>query len=137
MLYANGKGRYTFEYNGLWKKLVPKSGQAKTVQGELVRIVGRLADEAYRNGNANWDRGHRAYLSYLSEHLLEGSVFDSRTVAQIKRDLKNIGDMGSHPYRLAYQPGEDPYDRITDRVVEWCQSHPEDIPHKPNPKLSR
>ena len=43
------------EQEKLWKKLVPAEGRAKSVQGELIRCMGKLTDEAYRNGNGNWD----------------------------------------------------------------------------------
>jgi hypothetical protein len=37
------------DYHALWQKmwdrLVPKNGQAVSVQGELVRIIGRMTDE--------------------------------------------------------------------------------------------
>jgi len=42
------------EQTRLWQTLVPKSGRASTLQGELIRITGKLTDEAYRNGNMNW-----------------------------------------------------------------------------------
>lgn len=45
------------EYGRLWDELVPGRGQVPTVQGELIRCVGRLTDEAYRNGNQNWSAG--------------------------------------------------------------------------------
>jgi ankyrin repeat protein len=53
------------EFDRLWDELVPSSGQADTVQCELVRAIGRLSDEAYRNGNGNWDEGYRLLAEYL------------------------------------------------------------------------
>ncbi len=41
----------------LRKNLVPLSGEAETLQGELVRCVDNLNDEAMRNGWMNWDAG--------------------------------------------------------------------------------
>ncbi len=38
--YASGQGQYQDEYRQLWKKLVPESGKAETLQGEAVRIIG-------------------------------------------------------------------------------------------------
>jgi hypothetical protein len=35
------------EHQRLWGELVPSNGQADTVQGELVRCMGKLTDEAY------------------------------------------------------------------------------------------
>jgi hypothetical protein len=44
------------EFKRLWKELVPPEGQANTVQGELIRAVGKLKDEAFRNGNQNFGK---------------------------------------------------------------------------------
>jgi hypothetical protein len=41
------------EHARLWKATVPAQGQAATLQGELIRITGKLTDQAYRNGNCN------------------------------------------------------------------------------------
>ena len=59
------------EYERLQSALVPPSGQADTVQGEMVRCVGKLTDEAYRNGNINWapDSGHAIMLDYIKSTL--------------------------------------------------------------------
>ncbi len=43
----------------LWALLVPSSGAASTVQGEVIRIGGRIHGELERNGGANWDADHR------------------------------------------------------------------------------
>ena len=44
-LYADGNGKYQKEYDELWSALVPESGSAASLQGELVRLIGRLASE--------------------------------------------------------------------------------------------
>lgn len=41
-LYADGLGQYQSEYDALWQSLVPQSGHAATLQGEIVRSVGWL-----------------------------------------------------------------------------------------------
>jgi hypothetical protein len=137
MLYYFGQGHYDKEYGELWAKCVPKSGQADTVQGELVRAIGRLASEAYRNGNLNWDEGYRILVKFLHMHLPDSTVFNPPEVIQIEEDLSVIGDMGNDSGPLDFGGGEDAYDRITDRVVEWCAKHPEAIPLPRNPKLKR
>jgi len=40
-------------FDALWKDLVPSSGCAETVNGELVRVVGRFIHEYANNGNCN------------------------------------------------------------------------------------
>lgn len=41
------------EYSNLWDEHVPARGASKTVEGELVRAVGRLFHEYCNNGNCN------------------------------------------------------------------------------------
>lgn len=48
-----GSGAYQQEYEHLWNELVPGSGYAPTTNGELIRIIGRLAHEYMNNGNGN------------------------------------------------------------------------------------
>src|SRR5262249_46492243 len=57
----------------LWKLLVPSSGAAKTVQGEVIRITGRISDEWYRNGGANWDQDYDAMARALIAHVESGA----------------------------------------------------------------
>lgn len=123
-LYALGQGRYQDEYGELWDRLVPESGKAETVQGEVVRLIGRLAVEYYRNGNMNWDRDYDAMLAWLSSTIQDASVFDDDMLKTIEQDVEYVrqnGESGTGP--LTH--GEDEYDRLTDRVVEWCRHNTE------------
>ena len=40
--------------NELWDLLVPLDNQAETLQGEAIRITGKVAYEVYDNGGINW-----------------------------------------------------------------------------------
>ena len=51
--YWNGNGAYQKESNRLWKELVPNSGEAETINGELIRCIGRLTYDYFNNGNCN------------------------------------------------------------------------------------
>ena len=51
--YWNNNGAYSKELLELYNKLVPDSGNAQTVHGELVRAVCWLGYEYYNNGNCN------------------------------------------------------------------------------------
>src|SRR5712691_7439306 len=62
--------RYLTEARALWKTYVPKIGQADTVQGELVRAVEKLRDEALRNGNVNWSKGHVILAEFVRDTLI-------------------------------------------------------------------
>jgi hypothetical protein len=56
----------------LWQLLVPSGGAAATVQGEAIRLSGRIADEIDGNGGINWDSDYAAMADALLAHL--GSV---------------------------------------------------------------
>ncbi|RYY54954.1 MAG: ankyrin repeat domain-containing protein, partial [Chitinophagaceae bacterium] len=57
------------QHQELWDLLVPSSGPCQTIQGEVIRISGRIANELDGNGGINWDDNYRkmadAFLSFL------------------------------------------------------------------------
>ena len=60
------------QHQELWELLVPSSGAAGTVQGEVVRIAGRIQDELERNGGINWDREYRRMADAFLVHIASG-----------------------------------------------------------------
>lgn len=48
-IYWNNQGKYQSDYNAL-KELVPKAGNAGTVEGEMMRAIGRVYYDYYQNG---------------------------------------------------------------------------------------
>lgn len=51
--YWNNSGAYQKEYDKLYEKLVPSQGEAKTLNGELIRSASRLYYDYCNNGNCN------------------------------------------------------------------------------------
>jgi len=51
--YWAGTGAYNKEFTALEKELVPDSGEANTVHGEMIRAIGRLFYDFCNNGNCN------------------------------------------------------------------------------------
>lgn len=43
------------QHEELWQMLVPAAGKAETVQGEIIRLTGKLSHELLGNGGVNWD----------------------------------------------------------------------------------
>ena len=72
------------QFNNLWDSLVPPQGHAKTVQGEVIRIAGRVRSEFYRNGGANWDRQYRSMLNALIKHLGTHNALSDDDLARTK-----------------------------------------------------
>lgn len=51
--YWGETGAYQKEYTELWDKLIPSSGEAPTIHGELIRCGSRLQYDYCNNGNCN------------------------------------------------------------------------------------
>lgn len=111
----------------IWQKLVPKSGQADTVQGELLRAIEKLRDEAQRNGNGNFNKDcHGILIDYLRQNLADENIFNKETTTEINDDLDRLVKKNS-PYM-----DDDIYDRITNRIVDWYLNNPTLVAHKKN-----
>ncbi|MCB0401238.1 MAG: hypothetical protein KDD41_04085 [Flavobacteriales bacterium] len=115
----------------IWKNYVPKQGQSEFVQGELLRAVEKLRDEAQRNGNINWDHGHLILANYIKDTLTNSGCFDLRKNEEIESDINRLMDY-DHPY-----VEDDIYDRLCDRVVDFFIQNPEPIKNPYNENLFR
>jgi hypothetical protein len=124
-----GGVRYFEEARTLWRTYVPKHGQAATVQGELIRAVEKLRGEAQRNGNVNWGDDHERLVDFVRHTLVGSGMFDAPSVAEIERDAQRLLDFDDP------ETEDGPYDRLTDRVVEWSRAHPEPVPRELDPAL--
>ena len=121
------------EFKRLWDELVPAQEQATTVQGELIRAVGRLSDEAYRNGNINFDKGHRMLCDYIRVNLKNPAIFNADEIHEIDQWIDQVLD-AEHP---DLRGSESCHYRLAEKAVKWCQSRPDLIPRKPNKALHR
>lgn len=118
------------EAQQIWKTFVPPSGQASTVQGELLRAVEKLRDEAIRNGNGNWDAGFEMLIDFLRARLMDPAVYAAATVAGTDAILKRLMDF-ERPLL-----DDECFDALGDRVVEYFR-HYGSQPHAANPELHR
>jgi hypothetical protein len=122
------------EHDRLWATLVPKEGQADTLQGELIRIVGKLTDEAYRNGNINWDSDCERMWRFVANHLCAADTFTAKEREMIRELVEGIIDDKDDP---DVSGDGSPCYLVNEKVVDWCMAHPEPIPHTKDPKLRR
>ena len=88
-------------YEQAWELLVPSSGRASTVQGEVVRIAGRVNDELLRNAMGNWDKEYRKMLTAISGYLQQGNPLSESELAEVADIQKHIlEDDGTGSQRL-------------------------------------
>lgn len=105
-----------FEY--LWQFLIPSQGKADTVQGELIRIVGKIQDEIYRNGSGNWNKNHKQMLSSFVQYLSLGNI------------EQHYIENAEHAKKALYNGDDD--DQAMDHLIEiavlWVQQNSNPIP---------
>jgi hypothetical protein len=122
------------EQGRLWDALVPQTGRANTLQGELIRIAGKLTDEAYRNGNDNWDDESAAMWRFVGQHVADPDTFIPEQLAEIREAVASI----IRDYDRPDVSGDgSPYYLVSERVVDWCIAHPDPHPVPDNQKLQR
>lgn len=98
---TNGQFKY------LWNYLVPGGGAAATVQGEVIRIVGRLGYEALEMGYVNWDEDFVKMTDFWLETV--GAAEDAMTVVKQRK------------------AGEADIDALTEATIAWVAEHPQPI----------
>ena len=122
------------EHERLWRALVPSSGRATTLQGELVRIAGKLTDEAYRNGNANWDDDCAPMWRFVGHQLQDAATFSAEQLTVIRKAVATIVRDRDRP---DLSGDGSPYYLLMERVVDWCMAHRDPLPVPESPHFKR
>jgi len=100
----------------LWSLLVPSSGPAKTVQGEVIRISGRISDEWERNGGANWDREYAQMASAFMGYVKRGTPLETCEVAETESIVRSF-----------VKEGGEGNDRLAELAVAWVLKNPQPL----------
>lgn len=103
------------QFEELWQLLVPSLGAAATIQGEVIRIVGRLNDEIFNNGGANWDRQYRAMLTAFQAHLASGTSLP-------EADLAEVAELFSG--QPQFQLDAPDFGRLAELAISWIRLNP-------------
>lgn len=107
------------QHNELWEFLIPSQGAAKIVQGEVIRITGRIADEMYRNGGANWEGNYRKMLDALLQHFASGRPLSGNELTEAAKLAAAIRPKGE---------GDKEPDRLCEFAVKWVLANPNPTP---------
>ena len=89
-----------------------------TVQGELLRSVERLRDEAQQNANANYRRDHKKMAVFVRNTLVRSGIFDQGEISRIQN--------GTHLLMKASRPytKNDVFDHLVDQVCVFYTRNP-------------
>lgn len=102
-------------FSRLWDQLVPDSGQCQTLQGEVIRIAGRVGHEVYDNGGINWDRSFQVLLDQYLSVVRSGLPMPPASVARAEAAVASLKGRS-----MSHQAVDD----ITELAVEWVRLNP-------------
>lgn len=143
--------QYFEECKFIWQNFVPKSGQARNLQGELLREIENIRCEAQDNGNVNWDDDLTYFCEFIKQSLIEQPIFseiEKEKICVIMNYLKECGvyaqrfndgkisDNDVLPEKLAYTK-DNLYDIICDFIGRLQNKHPEPIKYSINNSIKR
>ena len=97
----------------LWQALVPGKGAAPSVQGEVIRISGRIAHELDGNGGINWDDDYRRMADAWLAHVGSGTALPAAQLAEAVRLVSAIKSKRGNP------------DRMCELAVAWVDANPQ------------
>lgn len=114
------------QHQELWELLVPAKGSAATVQGEVIRISGKVSYEIMDNGGGNWDAQFRKMLDALIAHLRSGTPLPPALLTEATELAKRMRNGSDY----------DAPTRLSELAVQWVLANPQPIP-LPTPAYNR
>ena len=107
------RGKWYEQHEALWQLLVPGSGHATTVQGEVIRTSGKMAREIMDNGGINWDDNFREMLTALVGYFSMGTALASDKIVEAEKLAK----------RLKSGNGDNEPERLMELAVQWVKAN--------------
>ncbi len=88
------------QHQELWELLIPGSGAAQTVQGEVIRISGKIARELDGNGGINWDARFKQMADAWLDHVRSGRSLPPDVLLEATELIDDIRGKGGDIERL-------------------------------------
>ena len=89
------------QHDELWEMLVPPSGCADTVQGEVIRISDRIHIELESNGGINWDNEYKKMADAFLVLISSGKKISDREISETETNIREIKKKNGDSLQLA------------------------------------
>jgi hypothetical protein len=103
------------QHQELWNLLVPSQGPAVTVQGEVMRISGRIANELDDNGGVNWDADYERMAEAFLEYVQGGKPLAPSDLAEVAAIVAAVKGRTGDTARMA------------ELAVKWVMQNPDPV----------
>lgn len=100
-LIASKETKWQKQHQDLWKQLVPSSGPCLTVQGEVIRITGRIANELDGNGGINWDSHFKKMADAFLTFVKSGQQLSDSEVTEVEEIVREIKRRSGDTHRMS------------------------------------
>ncbi|MCE9547993.1 MAG: ankyrin repeat domain-containing protein [Planctomycetia bacterium] len=107
------------QHQELWELLVPSSGHAATIQGEVIRISGRVSNELLDNGGGNWNADYKMMADAFLEYVQQGVGFSPSDFAEAASIVAEVKRKSGDTSRMAQL------------AVKWVLQNPAPLKLKP------
>ncbi|NDV66681.1 ankyrin repeat domain-containing protein [Bacteroides sp. 224] len=105
------------QFAELWEMLIPGTGHAKTVQGEVIRITGKVSREILDNGAPNWNKGYKKLPQALPMYFAMGNQLPPQEHEEAR----------SLSLSVSANSEDDTLNRLCELAVWWVLLNPEPI----------
>jgi hypothetical protein len=118
-LYWNNKGPHQADYDRLWNKLVPDSGSAETIRGELLRSISKIYYDRYNNGFGNQNNSAAEFIKTQS-HKIRPFLKNRQALDNFLKGFEKIGySENSIGTGKVWKHDEDMED-VVDAIVQYA-----------------
>ena len=134
LIVSNYEQQYLAECKYIWKNYVPESGQSEVLQGELLREIEKLRNEAKDNGNVNWDSNFSYFCENIKWKLSNMSIYSEEELLKITLVIDYLKYTGEN--NICYSR-DNLYDIVADAIGKLQSVHPDPIPCDINYAIQR
>lgn len=92
--------RWQDRHQELWELLVPSSGYSDTVQGEVIRISGKIRNELEGNGGVNWDAGFKKMADAFVLHIGSGVPLPNAELVEARKIIGEVKGRSGNTSRM-------------------------------------
>ena len=103
------------QHQELWQLLVPSSGNAETIQGEVIRISGKISHEIEGNGGCNWDKDFARMADAFLTLVGTGKALAPAELKELQSIVRDLEEQNAETRRIA------------ELAVKWVIQNPDPV----------
>lgn len=126
--------KYVAECQYIRENYIPEQGPSEVLQGELLREIEMLRNEAVEQGNSQWDMDFSYFCENIKWKLTNLSIYTEEELLKINLIIDYLKYTGEN--KISYTK-DNLYDILADLVGKLQSVHPDPIPCEINYSIQR